>query len=200
MSRRTFALGVGGVVALFGLGSLKLVNRTSIIRPPGGQNEDQLISACIRCEKCYEVCPRNVIAPTHIEDGVLAMRTPTFDFNNNYCDFCTEDNNAHPLCVASCPTRALELGEGQTAKNTIIGKALLNQEWCLAYKLIGCRYCYDACPYEALVLDENNRPQVLTDICNGCGACESVCVSLKNAAITTGATSRAIIVVHESLG
>ena len=64
----------------------------------------------------------------------------------------------------------------------------------MAYKLIGCRFCYDACPYEAMELDENNRPVVLTDTCNGCGACESVCVSLQNGSISEGATARAIVV------
>ena len=30
--------------------------------------------------------------------------------------------------------------------------------------------------------------------CNGCGACESVCVSLQNGSISAGATERAIVV------
>ena len=30
--------------------------------------------------------------------------------------------------------------------------------------------------------------------CNGCGACESVCVSLQNGSISEGATSRAITI------
>ena len=30
--------------------------------------------------------------------------------------------------------------------------------------------------------------------CNGCGACESVCVSLQNGSISEGATARAIVV------
>ena len=32
------------------------------------------------------------------------------------------------------------------------------------------------------------------DKCNGCGACESVCVSLQNGSISEGATARAIVV------
>lgn len=42
------------------------------------------------------------------------------------------------------------------------------------------------------------RPVVIPDHCNGCGACQSVCVSQKEGSYTTGATSRAIIVVPES--
>ena len=156
--------------------------------------EERLVSACIRCEKCYEICPRNVIAPAHLEDGVLNMRTPTFDFSANWCDWCADEHGGTPLCVSACPTEALKLPDGATAENTIIGKAVINTDWCLAYKLIGCRFCYDACPYEAMELDENNRPVVIEDKCNGCGACESVCVSLQNGSISEGATARAIVV------
>lgn len=165
-----------------------------IIRPPGGQDEERLLSACIRCEKCYEICPRDVIAPAHIENGVLGMLTPTLDFSSDYCDWCSADNNQMPLCVQVCPTEALALPEGATVENTIIGKAAITEDWCLAYKLIGCRFCYDACPYEAMGLDEHNRPYVVEDACNGCGACESVCVSLQNASISEGATARAIVI------
>ncbi len=102
------------------------------------------------------------------------MRTPTFDFSANWCDWCAEEHDGTPLCVSACPTEALKLPDDATAENTIIGKAVINTDWCLAYKLIGCRFCYDACPYEAMELDENNRPVVIEDKCNGCGACESV--------------------------
>lgn len=194
MTRRTLCLGVGGAAVMLGLGGLKLVNEKAVVRPPGGQDEDRLIGSCIRCEKCIQICPRDVIAPSHLENGVLGMRTPTFNFNNNYCTFCADENNGVPLCEQACPTEALKLPEGATAESTIIGKAVINTDWCLAYKLIGCRFCYDACPYDAMELDENNRPVVITDKCNGCGACESVCVSLQNGSISTGATARAIVV------
>ena len=96
------------------------------------------------------------------------------------------------LCVASCPTEALKVGS--TPETGMLGVAELNQNLCLAYSLIGCRFCYDACEFEAMELDENNRPYVIADACNGCGACESVCVSLQNGSISAGATERAIIV------
>jgi len=195
ISRRTLCAGFGAAAVLAGLGGVKYLGGAPVVRPPGGQDEDRLLSACIRCQKCYEICPRNVIAPTHIEDGILAMRTPTFDFSASYCDWCAESNGGDPLCAQVCPTEALSLPEGATAENTILGKAVINEDWCLAYRLMGCRFCYDACPYEAMTLDEFNRPHVVEDKCNGCGACESVCVSLQNGSISQGATSRAITVV-----
>lgn len=194
MSRRTFALGVCGVAALLGLGGFKYLGHSPILRPPGGQDDDRVISACIRCEKCYEICPRDVIVPTHIEEGVLSMRTPTFDFSADYCDWCGDENNGDPLCVKVCPTLALELPEGATPENTILGRAALDKNTCLAYRDLGCRYCYDACPYDAMEISSTGRPSVITEKCNGCGACESVCVSLRNASISSGAAERAIVV------
>ena len=104
------------------------------------------------------------------------MRTPTLDFSDNYCDWCTEENGGTPLCVSACPTKALELPAGATKENTIIGRAVINTDWCLAYKLIG----------KIIQIDEEK--------CNGCGACESVCVSLQNGSISEGATARAITI------
>ena len=198
MTRRTFSIGVGGLVIMLGLGGLKLVDSRQVLRPPGGQDEDRLISLCVRCQRCYEVCPKDVIVPTHVEDGFLLMRTPTLNFSNDFCDYCAENNGGVPLCVESCSSEALKLLEGATAENTIIGKAVINEDWCLAYKLIGCRFCYDACPYEAMELDEIGRPHVIDNKCNGCGACESVCVSLQNASIAQGADRRAIVIYPES--
>lgn len=197
VSRRTLLIGAGGTAALFGLGALRYVGHTPLNRPPGGQDEAHLVSACIRCEKCYEACPRKVIIPAHIEDGLLGMRSPTLNFDENYCDFCEEENGGVPLCVATCPTKALALPAGATAETTIIGLAVIDEAQCLAYRDTGCRYCYDACPYEAIELvgdGANPRPRIIADRCNGCGACESVCVSLKAGSIAAGASERAVVV------
>jgi ferredoxin-type protein NapG len=194
ISRRSFMVGVGGIVALGGLGGLRLMPHQALVRPPGGQDEERLIAACIRCQRCYEICPKEVIKPAHIEDGLITMRTPTFDFANDYCDWCTESNGAEPLCVKACPTLALELPEGASPLNTLLGEAIINKDWCLAYRLTGCKFCYDACPYEAIELDGIGRPHIILEKCNGCGACESVCVSLRNASIASGASERAVVI------
>lgn len=197
VSRRSLFIGVGSTAALLGLGALRYVGHTPVCRPPGGQDEAHLVSACIRCEKCYEICPRQVIVPAHIEDGLLGMRSPMVNFDANYCDFCTEENGGEPLCVKVCPTEALILPENATKENVIIGLAVIDESQCLAFRDTGCKYCYDACPYEAIELSTEGRnplPSVIADKCNGCGACESVCVSLKAGSIVAGATERAIVV------
>lgn len=198
ITRRNLCVGLGGTAALAALGGLRLTGPEKLVRPPGGQDEERLISACIRCEKCYEVCPHGVIAPAHIEDGVVNMRTPVMNFDAAWCDWCAEANGGVPLCVECCPTEALALPAGAVEETTVLGVAVIKEDWCLAYRLTGCRFCYDACEFEAIELDSESRPSVVADRCNGCGACESVCVSLRNGSISSGATSRAIIVVPDT--
>ncbi len=200
VSRRLLVIGVGSTAALLGLGALRYAGHNPLNRPPGGQDEAHLVSACIRCEKCYEACPRKVIYPARIEDGLLGMRSPALSFDSNYCDFCAEENGGVPLCVETCPTKALSLPEGANAHNTLIGLAVIDQKTCLAFRDTGCHFCYDACNqagYEAIGLDGNGyspHPYVVADKCVGCGACESVCVSLSQGSIVAGATEKAIVV------
>ena len=138
--------------------------------------------------------------PAHVEDGLLGMRTPALDFGSGWCDFCAEGNGGVPLCVEVCPTEALALPEGTSAENTILGLAVIDEQQCLAFRDTGCRYCYDACVnagYDAIELSDggaNPHPRVIADKCVGCGACESVCVSLTTGSIASGATERAIVV------
>jgi ferredoxin-type protein NapG len=190
ISRRAFALGITGACALIGLGGLRYLPSTALCRPPGGQDEDHLIRACVHCEKCREICPRTAIAPAHIEDGVLNARTPKMTFKQGWCDFC-EGESQGPRCVAVCPTRALR---SQDTASAIIGIAILNHDWCLAAKGMGCRECVDACPYEAMSVGADRVPLVDENACNGCGACEFACISMSAGSLSIGATDRAIVV------
>ena len=194
MTRRTLCTGVVGVAALLGIGAINVVPKENMVRPPGGQDEEQVIGACIRCEKCVESCPRGVIAPAHVEDGILAMRTPTMYFADDWCDFCMQENGGIPLCVEACPTQSLKLPAGADPETSVLGVAKIRKDWCLAYAAAGCKFCYDACPYDAIYLDDDQCPHIIEDRCNGCGACEAVCVSLKNGSISHGANERAVTV------
>lgn len=196
VTRRGAIIGVSSCVVLLGLGALRYAGHTPIIHPPGGQDETNLVTRCIRCEKCYESCPRDVIAPAHIEYGLLGMRAPTMNYDADYCDYCQEENGGDPRCAAVCPTGALTLPQDATAQNVIIGKASIDTHQCLAYRMTACRQCYDNCPYDAIYLENedsrNPLPVVDLDKCNGCGACEAVCLSLTTGSIVAGSTERAI--------
>jgi len=92
VSRRALLIGAGSTAALLGLGALRYAGHNPLVRPPGGQDEARLVSACIRCEKCYEACPRGIIVPAHIEDGLLGMRSPALKFDADFCDYCADEN------------------------------------------------------------------------------------------------------------
>ena len=205
ITRRGLFIGAGSTAVLLGLGGLRYAGHNPLNRPPGGADEAHLVSACIRCERCYEACPRQAIVPAKIEDGLLGMRSPMLDFNTgHYCDFCYEENGGVPLCMEVCPTEALALpadfvvGNPETGEtgNVIIGVAEIDPKTCLAYRLTGCRDCYDACKYGAIELENadsaNPIPYVVEDRCNGCGACQAVCLSLSSGSIKS--TERAIVV------
>ncbi|MFC1979801.1 4Fe-4S dicluster domain-containing protein [Chloroflexota bacterium] len=66
------------------------------------------------------------------------------------CYHCEE-----PACVSSCPCEAIY-------KEPKYGAVLIDSEKCN-----GCRICYEACPYGALVF-ENDSPDVPTQKCNMC--------------------------------
>lgn len=197
ISRRALCIGAGAAVVLIGVGGIGSLGAVSLVRPPGAQDEARLLSSCIRCGRCLEICPHGIIRPAHIEDGLVGVRVPYLDFSENWCDWCAEANNGYPLCDEVCPTGAIQLAGDADQKNTILGIASLDRDLCLAYRLTGCRFCYDACEFEAIELDAEQRPIVIEDACNGCGACESVCVSLQNGSIGQGADRRAIVVVPE---
>lgn len=126
------------------------------------------------------------------------------NYASDYCDFCAQEHGGVPKCASACSTGALSSAAKVIDASAIkLGCADLSQDLCLAYHDTGCRTCYDACPYEAMGLDEQGRPYVIADRCNGCGACESVCVSLTNGSLSLSKsgesrTDRRAIVVAAS--
>lgn len=213
VSRRTFAIGVGSTVALLGLGALKFAAPAPLVRPPGGQDEGQLLAKCNHCNRCIGACPQDIIYPQELDKGFVGMRLPYLYFSRNtpgkveslkYCDFCAETNNGVPKCVEVCPTGALALPALFDISTAMLGKAVLEPDLCLAYRSGYCAFCFDACAeargedhsaiyYVGSKDDASRLPVVDVDLCNGCGACESVCVSVQ-AGSTHDAKVRAIVV------
>lgn len=185
MNRRDFVWGAGSLVALAGIGSAARVlpADAELLRPPGAASGSPFIALCTRCDRCRSVCPTEAIAPARLEDGLIAVRTPKLNFRLGWCNFCGK-------CAEVCPTGALpdyqrEAFEfaglpGQEFNRTdqVIGCAEVHQERCIAW--VGpssCTICSQKCPYEAIQLDEYNRPLVDSTLCNGCGVCENLCPS-----------------------
>lgn len=201
ISRRELVAGCAGAVALlaFGGGTTALAGERELLRPPGGQDASSLLSLCVRCDRCRQACPMNAIESCTLEDGVLNARTPKLNFrkstlrrtlgtteyedaNVGYCDFCDPDGAGGSTlkCVAACPTGALRLFDRARER---IGLAVIDEVYCINFSQAGqtptgCRRCVDACPYGAVVIDEERqRPEVDASKCNGCGKCEAACPS-----------------------
>lgn len=216
ITRRTFCIGAGATAAMAALGGLRFIGNEPLVRPPGGQDEQNLVSKCVHCYRCIEVCPEHVIVAASIENGFVNARTPMMDFSDcypgqlddfRYCDFCAAQNGGVPLCVSVCPTTALQLPADYSPETEVIGKAAINTDLCIAYRSSFCAFCHDACQQvrgeesaaihyinaDAQGADATRLPVVDVDKCNGCGACEAVCVSAQ-AGSTRDSNVRAITV------
>lgn len=202
ISRRSLVAGGVAALALVGLGGgaryAWAASPHELLRPPGGQDENRLTSLCIRCDRCRQACPMGAIASCSVEDGLLVARTPKMDFrqsavqrtlgsteyhemNAGYCNFCDPEGTgcATKKCIAACPTGALAAFD---ETRECLGRAVIDPVYCINYPQMGqsptgCRLCVDACPYDAVVMNDQQRPEVITDKCNGCGKCEMVCPS-----------------------
>ena len=160
---------------------------------------------CIGCYACRTACQRqNDLLPDESfirfeEREVGKYPNVTVEHIPLQCMHCED-----APCAAVCPTAALELPASYTVGNPetgetgdiIIGTAEIDPRTCLAYRMTGCRDCYDACNYSAIELKDeggaNPIPYVVEDKCNGCGACQAACLSLSSGSIKS--TERAIVV------
>jgi len=177
LDRRSFLAGTGAACFLLASGGLvKVSGHESLLRPPGGQDEDRFYRQCLRCDRCRSVCPHGCITISILEEGLLNARTPRLDFHKGYCDFCNK-------CIEVCPTSALVAASGQEQR---LGVAQLSADECVC-----CGKCEPACIYGAIALDEAKRPIIDESICNGCGECEFICPSASYA-FYDGSAQRAI--------
>ena len=147
------------------------------LRPPGAAGEEELLAACIRCGQCVLVCPPGALELAGLADGI-ASGVPFFDSRANPCDLCAGEDLLR--CIESCPTPALgALGERPDPADTRIGIAVIDQDRCFAWQNTICRSCWHACPYPnaAIVLDYKSRPEIVPELCTGCGLCDRACLT-----------------------
>jgi polyferredoxin/formate hydrogenlyase subunit 6/NADH:ubiquinone oxidoreductase subunit I len=162
------------------------------IRPPGVTDESSFLSTCVRCSQCMRICPTTALQPALTESGLAGLWTPLVVPRVGYCDYgCT-------ACGQVCPSGAIPLLKLNEKRKAVIGKASINRNRCLPWASgVPCIVCEEMCPTpqksirleEAQVVDANGqvstvlRPNVLREVCIGCGICEHQCPLEGEAAI-----------------
>lgn len=184
INRRSFFIAAGAglaaapAVSLSGSGTPPPI----VIRPPGGQNEEEFLTKCVRCGECIRVCLTQGLVPAMFEAGPAGLWTPRFAMRKGYCEYrCT-------LCTSVCPTDALRPLSEAEKKRTFLGIAVISRDRCLPWATgEECNVCEEMCPTspKAIVLRGRGlpKPHVVADRCVGCGICEYTCPVQGKAAI-----------------
>jgi len=170
-----------------------------VIRPPGSIAEKDFLRRCIKCGECMKVCPTNAIQPALLEAGFEGIWTPILINSIGYCEYnCV-------LCSRVCPTGAIspltlekKLGKSAGQKPVKIGTAFYDRGRCLPWAMnIDCIVCEEMCPtspkaiwfetVEVRLRDGSaktlKRPFIDTNLCIGCGICETKCPIRDRAAV-----------------
>lgn len=160
---------VGNAALVVGLGGLiRVVGRDEpVLRPPGAVPEPDFLATCIKCQRCAEVCPTNVITQVILAENVLGFGAPRLSFRQGYCTLCLK-------CAQVCPAGALHV---ESAQQVVVGVAEINTTNCVAWNWGGCTKCYQVCTQNAVLLDSAERPVIDPIRCTGCGQCEFECPS-----------------------
>jgi 4Fe-4S ferredoxin len=108
---------------------------------------------------CQKECPRDAIEVTVKRIGKdSAGRIVDFKVLEEECIFCRQCENA-------CPEGAIYVTK------PVGGSLRLDANLCPE----GCQICADACPSEAISIDEDGKLVVTEEFCIYCGACQRVC-------------------------
>lgn len=161
------------------------------LQPPGAALGD-LLSTCIRCGACVQVCPTGALQPSLGQAGLEGLWTPVLAPRLGYCDYACN------ACGQACPTGAIPLLALADKQTQVIGQASIDRGRCLAWAGDQpCIVCEEVCPIpdKAIWLEEADvlmrdgstqrlqLPHVERAKCIGCGICENKCPLAGPAAI-----------------
>lgn len=172
--RRVFlAAGLGAIFSAIIPKALLAKNRC--LRPPGSVDETALNGACIRCGNCVRSCPSNIIEPSADSQDLAGFLVPRLTFSG--ADYCREDCNK---CGQACPTGVIRPLPLKEKNRHVIGIARIDLSECLLTMDEECGVCMPRCPYGAIVEEFSRETytttvKVISEKCNGCGACVGIC-------------------------
>jgi len=133
--------------------------KEGVIRPPySDENSD--FSLCMQCNgSCVTACEENLLF--RLQDG-----SPHLVFSDTGCTFCKK-------CAEAC-----EIGVLSTQKpEKVQANFEIDITKCISWQEVMCFSCKDPCIDNAIKFDGIFRPQIIPDLCTGCGFCLSVCPS-----------------------
>lgn len=160
----------------------KYMPTASMLLPPWSVDQTSFLETCTRCGDCVAECPENILMPG-------SGGFPTTNFKHNECTFCGD-------CVSACPSGALTRTtvtnqaedqidyQSNESRDIPWFQAPIISDQCLTQQGVVCRSCGDACEPEAIIFNWRESaggsrgvavPSVDNDLCNGCGACISIC-------------------------
>lgn len=99
------------------------------LRPPGALEEDEFLSACIKCGQCVQVCPVQAIKLADGDEG-YGLGVPYIDARSQPCDFSCDAVQ----CVLACPTGALSHSISKKEEVHMGIARLARPDGCLAVK------------------------------------------------------------------
>jgi len=155
-------------------------NRTTSIEkqhpcsPPGSVSLKHFNNTCTACNLCVTVCPGGVLQPSFLQYGLEGFLQPYMEPKKGYCSFdCTK-------CSEICPCGAILPLSIEKKHTTQIGIAHFVEHNCVVFREgTLCGACSEHCPTKALQMipygKDLNIPQIDSELCIGCGACEHVC-------------------------
>lgn len=148
------------------------LNRTIHPIPPGATSD--FLNKCTACHLCINKCPMGTLRPAFTERGISGFMQPIMYFKPHaYCNYeCT-------ICSEVCPTGALLPLTVEQKKLRQVGYVRFVISECVVEALgQDCGACAEHCPTGAVKMipyKGSTIPDIETDICIGCGACESIC-------------------------
>jgi ferredoxin-type protein NapF len=165
-------------------GVMRVLGRAvlSSLRPPGAVDEPAFSGTCTRCGNCARVCPSGIIERDLGSGGWAGLLTPVLRFRKDYCrEDCVR-------CTEVCPSGALMRVAATKKADVRLGLPRVDMSLCLLGEDRECSLCRSRCPYGAIryvfsEADYTLTPQIDSNKCNGCGACEAACPTAPRKAI-----------------
>jgi ferredoxin-type protein NapF len=144
------------------------------VTPPGSVSQHHFTRACTACHLCVSACPTGVLQPSLFEYGLAGMMQPFMDYDVDFCNYeCTR-------CSEICPNGAILPLTAEEKLTTQIGVVRFEKHNCIVHTDgTACGSCSEHCPTQAVkmvpYIGELTIPEIIPDICIGCGACEYAC-------------------------